>query len=263
MPLHPLVSGFAEVADDYEYGRPCYLPEAVAAAARGLRLAPGARIADVGAGTGKLTRALAAAGFDVVAVEPLPGLRERLRAAVPGVEALAGTAEALPLPDAAVDAVACADAFHWFDGPPAVAEFARVIRPGGGLALLWNMEDDEAETPPWHVELGDLLERVRPEHPSWTDGHEQGRGAVAASPAFGALALDEIRHERATDRDRLIALVGSMSFVGGLPRPERLQVLERVAALLDRHGVHDVRMSARTTVWTARRTDAPSSAMTR
>ena len=207
MPLHPLVSGFAEVADDYEYGRPGYPPEAVAAAARGLRLAPGARIADVGAGTGKLTRALAAAGFDVVAVEPLPGLRERLRAAAPGVEALAGTAEALPLPDASVDAVACADAFHWFDGPPAVAEFARVIRPGGGLALLWNMEDDEAEPPPWHVELGDLLERVRPEHPSWTDGHEQGRGAVAASPAFGALALDEIRHEQATDRDRLIALV--------------------------------------------------------
>ena len=138
-----------------------------------------------------------------------------------------------------------------------------MIRPGGGLALLWHMEDDEDEPPPWQVELGDLLERVRPEHPSWTDGHEQGRGAVAASPAFGPLVLDEIRHEQATDRDRLIAQVASMSFVGALPGPERHRVLARVAALLDRHGVRDVRMAARTTVWTARRIEAPRSAMTR
>ena len=263
MALHPLVSGFAAVADDYEYGRAGYPPEAVAAVARGLGLAPGARIADVGAGTGKLTRALVEGGFDVVAVEPLPGLRERLRAVLPGVDALAGTAEALPLPDASVDAVACADAFHWFAGPPAVAEFARAIRPGGGLALLWHMEDDEHEPPPWQVELGELLEGARPDHPSWTEGHEQGRGAVAASAAFGPLALAEIRHERATDRDRLLAQVASMSFVGGLPEPERRAFLGRVAALLDRHGVRESAMAARTTVWTARRVPPPPSAMTR
>jgi SAM-dependent methyltransferase len=251
MSLHPLVLGFADVADQYERGRPGYPPAVIAAVGRALAPAPGARVADVGAGTGKLTRALAAGGYDVAAVEPLPGLRERLRAAVPDVEVLAGTAEALPLPDASVDAVVCADAFHWFDGPAAVTEFARVIRPGGGLALLWNVEEDLSDAPPWRVELHDFIEQLRPEHPGFTE--DQGRGAVVASPAFGDLARIDLRREERTDRGRIVAAVASMSYVGGLPAPKRRDVLRRVEAILSRHGVGEVSAPLRTTIWAARR----------
>ena len=245
MPLHPLALGFTDVADDYERGRPGYPPAVVAA----LGLPAGARVADVGAGTGKLTRALAAAGHDVVAVEPLPGLLARLRTAAPGGEALAGTAEALPLADASVDAVVCADAFHWFDGPRAVAEFARAIRPGGRLVLLWNQDAQRDDVPAWQVELDALLGALRPAHPSFTA--DQGRGAVTASAAFGPLALSEVDHEHRTDRAGLVAAVASMSYVGGLPAPERRDVLDRVDGLLARAGVGAVAVPLRTAVWTA------------
>lgn len=248
MPLHPLALGFADVADDYEYGRPDYPPAVIAALGRALGLAGGARVADVGAGTGKLTRPLSAAGYDVVAVEPLPALRERLRATAAHVRTLAGTAETLPLPGASVDAIVCADAFHWFDGPRAVREFARVLRPGGGLALVWNLDAEPDAAPPWHAELRALLEEIRPDHPSFTA--DQGRGAVAASPDFGALGHTEVRHELRTDRARLIA---SMSYVGGMPAPARRDVLRRAEAILVRHGVGEVDQPLRTTIWTAGR----------
>jgi len=251
MGLHPLVSGFADVAEDYEYGRPDYSREFVRTLARALELAHGARVADVGAGTGKLTRELVAAGFDVVAVEPLPGLRERLRAVVPAAEALDGTAEALPLRDASVDAVVCADAFHWFDGPRAVAEFARVIRPGGGLALTWNLEREDAPAPPWRSELDALVEGIRPAHPSFTD--DQGRRAVDESPSFGELALTEVHRDHDTSRERLLAHIASMSWVGGLPAAERRDVLSRAETILSRHGVNEITLPLRTTIWTARR----------
>jgi len=249
--LHPLARGFTDVADDYERGRPGYSPEVVDAIRRALDLADGARVADVGAGTGKLTRALAAGGFDVVAVEPLAGLRDRLRAELPGIEALDGTAEALPLADASDDAVVCADAFHWFDGPRAVAELARVIRPGGGLALLWNLEGEWDDPPPWQPELQALVEGIRPEHPSFTG--DQGRGAVVDSPAFGELALTEVRRVHETDPERLLAQIASMSYVGGLPPARRDDVLRRAEAILDRHGAGEVAVPLRTTIWTTRR----------
>src|SRR5688572_23596988 len=100
MALHPLVAGFTDVDEQSARGRPCYPPDVVAPGPERLGLARGARVADVGAGTGKRTRALRAAGLDVVAVEPLEGLRHRLRAELPGIEAVDAAAEVLPFPDA-------------------------------------------------------------------------------------------------------------------------------------------------------------------
>jgi SAM-dependent methyltransferase len=253
MELHPLARAFADVAEDYERGRPGYSAAAVAALAGGLGLAPGARIADVGAGTGKLTRTLHDAGFDVVAVEPLPGLRERLETVVPGVEVVEGTAEALPLPDGSVDAVACAEAYHWFDGPRAVAEFARVLRPGaGGLALLWNVPNEDPQAvPPWQVEVAALLEPLAAGHPGRTA--DQGRGAVDASPAFGPLTRTTIDHVHPTDRARSLAQLASISYVAALTPEARRALLERVDDVLVRHGLDRFDAPLRTMVWTARR----------
>ncbi|HWI73028.1 MAG TPA: class I SAM-dependent methyltransferase [Baekduia sp.] len=241
--LHPLAHGFADVAADYELGRPDYPQEAVAA----LGLPAGARVADVGAGTGKLTRALVAAGLDVVAVEPLAGMRAALR----DVEVLDGTAEALPLADASLDAVACGDAFHWFDGARAAPELARVIRPGGVLGLLWHGPPDAGDDLPWTAELGRLLADARPAHPGFTG--DQGREAIDASGAFGPFARVDVDHVQRSSRATLRASVASISYVAVLAPVDRDALLARVDALLARHGVEELDVPLRTTVWIARR----------
>ena len=143
-------TSFGAAAGAYERGRPPYPAEAI-----DWLLPPGAaRVLDVGAGTGKLTRELAARGLDVVAVEPLPGMREQLARAVPGVPVHPGTAEDIPLPDGSVDAVLAAQAWHWVDQARAVPEVARVLVPGGQLGLVWNMRDDRAD---WVAQLSQIL----------------------------------------------------------------------------------------------------------
>src|SRR3954447_3114835 len=157
VPLHPLAAaGFADVAAAYDRGRPDY----PAALIDVLGLPAGARVLDLAAGTGKLTRVLRAAGFDVVPVEPLPAMR----ALVPG--ALDGTAEAIPLDDGSVDAVTIADAWHWFDRAAASLELERVLRPGGLAAILWQYPRGDA-VPEWSHALGEILLPLRGEHPGF------------------------------------------------------------------------------------------------
>jgi protein-L-isoaspartate O-methyltransferase len=168
--LHPVAAGFARAADVYERTRPEYPPDAVAWLADRLELRPESVVVDVAAGTGKLTRLLVPSGARVVAVEPLPEMRAQLREAVPGVEALEGTAEAPPLPDACADAVTVAAAFHWFRRDEALAEFARVLRPGGRLAIVYNLRDPESEL---QQELSRMLE---------LHGGNGSRGSVGSTP---------------------------------------------------------------------------------
>jgi SAM-dependent methyltransferase len=145
---------FETVAAEYERYRPEYPEEALRWVGDQLGLDERARVLDVGAGTGKLTRGLVALGYDVVVVEPGGPMLEALRKAVPEAEVLEGPAEVIALPDAAVDAAFAAQAFHWFDRERAVPELHRVIRPGGGLALLWNWWDDRD---PLQHELAELI----------------------------------------------------------------------------------------------------------
>src|SRR5207248_291508 len=145
MSVHPAAAGFARAADVYERARPEYPPEAVAWLVERLDLGPGRVVVDVAAGTGKLTRLLVPSGAQVVAVEPLAEMREVLRGVVPEAEAREGTAEALPLPDDCADAVMVAAAFHWFRRDEALPELARVLRPGGRLAIVYNLRDPDSQ----------------------------------------------------------------------------------------------------------------------
>jgi SAM-dependent methyltransferase len=145
---------FDAAAAEYERHRPEYPEEALRWAVGQLGPEPGARVIDVGAGTGKLTRGLVGLGFEVVAVEPGAPMLHQLRAAVPEVEAIEAPAESIPLPDESADVAFAGQAYHWFDRERAVPELHRVVRAGGGLALLWNWWD---ERDPLQRELGPVV----------------------------------------------------------------------------------------------------------
>jgi len=227
--LHPLATRFASVADAYERGRPDYAPAVVGALAAELGLAPGAPVLDLAAGTGKLSRALLAAGLDVVAVEPQGAMRDRLAAAIGNERVCEGVAEAIPLPDSSVDAVTVADGFHWFDQARALTEIRRVLRQGGGLAVLATVPDWSGAS--WTHELGTLIERLRPEHP-YFDG-PPWQDAVEAAEGWTAPREIRVTTVQSTNPGRIVDFVASMSFVAALPDDERAQWLARVTALVD------------------------------
>ena len=229
MALHPLADRFASVADEYELGRPEY-PAAVAGALQAeLGLGPQATVLDLAAGTGKLTRALLAAGLDVVAVEPQQALRERLAASVGAERVRDGLAEAIPLPDGSVAAVTVADAIHWFDHAAALAEIARVLENGGSLAVLTTVPDWSGAS--WSEEVGALLVELRPVHP-----HFEGppwQQAVRESGLFEEPRELRVTWSRDASPERMVAHVGSISWIAALEEPERAATLARVATLIE------------------------------
>jgi SAM-dependent methyltransferase len=248
-------AGFGD-ADVYERGRPDYPDAAVDHAFSVLGLHAGARVLDIGAGTGKLTRSLLARAASVVAVEPLGGMRARLEALLPQAESHPGTAEDLPLADGAVHAAFVGEAFHWFDTPAALAEIARVVRPGGGLALLWNVARWE-DSDELMVELGRLMDELPGSGVAYR--HQQSGkwlsvfGADAPFPPPEKAVFSRVL---AYDRPTLLAQVASFSWVGALPAGDRAEVLERVNATLERHP-EPVEVRLETEVWTTPRRREP------
>lgn len=139
-------TSFGRAAGAYESGRPGYPVEAVAWMLAPVR-EPGraVRVADVGAGTGKLTRSVVELGADVVAIDPDATMLSTLRESVRGIPTFAGTAENLPLPDSALDAVVMGQAWHWVDPDAGSREIARALRSGGVLGLVWNVRDERVD----------------------------------------------------------------------------------------------------------------------
>lgn len=219
--------GFARAPEDYERGRPSYPHEAIGCLAKVLAVAPGRRVLDLAAGTGKLTRALAPMGAELIAVEPVEPMRAKIAETLPQAEILAGTAEAIPLQDASVDAVAVGQAFHWFSGGEALAEIHRVLRPGGRLGLIWNARD---EGTPWVEDLTEIMEPYRGDAPAW---HSYAwRAAFERTTLFTPLEHAEFRLEHELDVAGIVARVTSVSFIAALPEDERAAVEARVRELL-------------------------------
>jgi len=228
MPLHPLAERFAEVSGAYERGRPEYAPAVVGALAAELAIGPAAPVLDLAAGTGKLTRALLAAGLDVVAVEPQASLREPLAASVGNERVLEGLAEQIPLPDQSVAAVTVADAFHWFDQDAALAEIRRVLRPRGGLAILSAMPDWTGAS--WAQEVGAVMEGLRPEHPHF-DG-PPWQEAVRAAGRWSEPREIRITSMQPATPERFLDYLASVSWVAAMGADERRDKLAQIEAMM-------------------------------
>jgi SAM-dependent methyltransferase len=231
--------GFGRGAEDYERGRPGYPPEAIELLIRELGLGPGRTVLDVGAGTGKLTRLLPPTGARVLAVEPVDGMREQLVAAAPGVELVEGTAEAMQVTDGSVDAITCATAFHWFDGPRALAEFHRALVPRGRLALLWNTRDESVE---WvrdlHAVLADAVnENCDP--PARAKAREllhfDWRAPFAGTDLFEPVTERMIPYVHEADVDTQVARFRSASFIAAMPDETRARFSTALARFLRTH----------------------------
>jgi SAM-dependent methyltransferase len=223
-------AGFSDAAD-YEAARPSYPPDAVAWFVEHLRIGPGARVVDLAAGTGKLTRLLAPAGALLVAAEPVAGMRDRFRAAVPDVPVLACTAEQLALRDASLDAVTVAQAFHWFDHARAIEELARVVRAGGRVGLVWNARDRSVD---WVDGVWSIMDRVEKKAP-WRDHDNWRDSAFRDMPGFGPLHEGEFRHTHTVTPEAMVRRVASVSHVAVLPDDVREAVLDEVRDLLRSH----------------------------
>ncbi|WP_151477869.1 class I SAM-dependent methyltransferase [Streptomyces albicerus] len=227
--LHASSFGAAAVA--YAEHRPDYAQAAVRWA---LEPAPGPRVLDLGAGTGKLTATLVALGAEVIAVEPDPAMLTELSRALPTVRALPGSAEAIPLRDGSVDAVLAGNAMHWFDMAVAGPEIARVLAPGGILAGLWNVMDDQVE---WVAELarvsGSAAIGPRDTPTSWraetADAHLPKTGVEAR---FGSPKQAEFPHGQRRTADSLVATIATRAGVLVMPEQERETTLGRIRAFL-------------------------------
>lgn len=211
-------ASFGREVAAYERSRPEY-PDA---AVDWLVPAGARRVLDLGAGTGKLTRALAARGLEVTAVDPSAEMLAPLSERLPGVRALVGSAEEIPLPDASVDAVTVAQAWHWVDEERALPEAARVLRPGGTLGLIWNLRDESVG---WVERLTAAMHK--------SGGEVAVEEGVEIGAPFGPTASFETAWSRAMDLGLLLEMTRSRSYVITASEGEREEILAAVRRLVE------------------------------
>jgi len=214
---------FETIAAEYERNRPEYPEEALRWAADRIGLERPARVLDIGAGTGKLTRGLVALGFEVVAVEPGAPMLWQLRTAVPEAETFEGSAESIPLPDESVEAAFAGQAYHWFDRERAVPELHRVVRTG--LALLWNWWD---ERDPLQHELGPLVGYAGHD-PHWDE-------ALPKEPWFRELGRTVVESSQASSPEALVAYLSTTSRFVTMEAGDRERRLAEVRDIASRYG---------------------------
>lgn len=226
-------SAFDGTAVAYELGRPEYPDEALDWWDERGAFEPGFAVLDLAAGTGKLTRALPVHVCEVVAVEPLANMREQFAIAIPDVQIVDGTAEEIPFPDESFDTVVVGQAFHWFDQRRALDEIARVLRPGGGLGLIWN-EDDPTRAS-WMAGLIEARRSIAdsPTKPSSASAGQSTGSVIEANAHFGSVEQKDFVWAEPSTVERILANVLSRSYVSSLPSDERLAVLTSVRTAIE------------------------------
>lgn len=222
--------GFAAEAQAYARGRPDY-PVAIRGWLRDeLGIAIGKQAVDLGAGTGTFTKLLLGTGADVIAVEPIAAMREELAAKLPQVRVLAGTAQAIPLPPGSVDAVLCAQAFHWFATEAALAEIHRVLHPGATLGLVWNVRDQSVD---WVAAITAIITPYQGDAPRFHKGdwRKAFTGRHFTEPEMTSFSHQHVGTAQEVIMDRFL----SVSFIAALPRAEKSRVQAQLLALIGSH----------------------------
>ena len=250
--LHPIAAeGFCKGAQTYARGRPGFPPQALEWLKADLQLGPGKIAVELGAGTGKFTQLLMQTGAEVIAVEPVAAMLALLAADLPAVRTLRAGAQELPLATASVDAVICAQSFHWFATRQVLAEMHRVLKPGGMLGLIWNVRDRSVA---WVEALTRIMDPHEGDAPRYDDGEWR---AVFPAPGFEPLREKSVAHAHTGSAEQVIVdRVASVSFIAALPDADRRAVLDEVRALIaatpDLAGMPTVGMPYMTTMFWCR-----------
>lgn len=246
--IDPLAEAFARVADAYDRGRKPYPPEPVDWAWQQLGLDSSATVVDLAAGTGKLSRLLAARGARLIAIEPLSEMRRVLAERVPLAEVVDGTAEQIPLPGEVADAVFVGEAFHWFDGERALPEIHRILRPGGGLAIVFGHSD--WGDLPWNDEVDARLDQVghpqvRPQNRPWTG---LWRAPFERTELFAPLERKEFPMVLTYTVEEFQLMVSTWSFVAALPQDDRDSLLDDIGRIIRAHDIDSFDLQGNVTV---------------
>lgn len=226
---------FTSRVADYVRFRPGYPAELLDCLATDCGLGAGDCVADVGAGTGILTAGLLARGMRVFAVEPNGAMRraaeERLGSA-PLFSSVAGSAEAMTLPDGSVDGVVAAQAFHWFERDKAREEFARILKPGGPVALIWN--DRRPRGNPFLEAYERLLQEWGTDYAEVNHGLVD-EGVLASFFSPGPFGRRAFPNAQVLDLDGLKGRVLSASYMPGPGHPSHEPMLAALEALFAHH----------------------------
>ncbi|MFJ4344418.1 class I SAM-dependent methyltransferase [Pseudomonas sp. NPDC089401] len=230
-PVHDAAqTGFSRQAQTYTQGRPTYPVALSSWLQQTLMIDRQTRVIDLGAGTGKFTRLLQPLTDRLIAVEPIDAMRQEFAKSVPGIEVLAGTAQAMPLSAASADVVLCAQAFHWFADAQALAQIHRVLTPGGRLGLVWNVRDESVD---WVAAITRIITPYEGDTPrfhtgQWRDAFD-GSGFTAPEPT--SFDHTHVGSAETVIMDRFL----SVSFIASLPPAEKAEVTQQLRELIQTH----------------------------
>ncbi|GAC1411928.1 MAG: class I SAM-dependent methyltransferase [Actinomycetota bacterium] len=229
MSIHQAAAvGFQSAAGEYERSRPGYPAEAVQRIGSLCRLAPGTRVLDLACGTGKMTRLLRdASEAELIGCDPIDGMLRQFVSVLPDAPVVAGVAEHIPFAAQSFDACIVAQAFHWFDGPAALAEIHRVLRPGAPLIAIWNTRDESVA---WVAAMNEIFNQYEGDVMRFWQGAWR---PAFDTPLFTPLGQEDFSYAQTLTRRGVVERVLSVSFIASLPEAERQSVASRMLGILD------------------------------